>query len=105
MSAEFAVILPAAGRCVRFAGGADGVPRDKLLEPIAGQPVIARSVQAFLQRTDVGLVSLPTNQRERLQPLLPDDPRIQFCPGGPSRAESVLSALRQVPERFEWVAV
>jgi 2-C-methyl-D-erythritol 4-phosphate cytidylyltransferase len=99
MPGTFAVILPAAGRSLRFGGGG----RDKLLEPLGGQPVIARSVQAFLQRADVGLVIIPTNQRERIEPVV--DPRVQFCPGGPSRAESVLNALREIPERFEWVAV
>jgi 2-C-methyl-D-erythritol 4-phosphate cytidylyltransferase len=106
---EFAVILPAAGRSLRFGAG-EGAGRDKLLEPLGGSTVIARSVQAFLQRTDVGMIVLPTNQPERIEPLLADasgivGPRIQFCGGGPSRAESVLSALRQVPEHFEWVAV
>ena len=106
---EFAVILPAAGRSLRFGAG-EGAGRDKLFEPLGGSTVIARSVQAFLQRADVGLIVLPTNQPERIEPLLADasgivGPRIQFCGGGPSRAESVLSALRQVPDHFEWVAV
>jgi 2-C-methyl-D-erythritol 4-phosphate cytidylyltransferase len=81
-----------------------------LLEPLNRKPVIGHSVRAFLTRDDVGLVVLPTNQRERIEPALADDggqtdSRILFCDGGASRAESVLSALRQVPARFEWVAV
>src|SRR5690606_37778407 len=32
-------------------------------------------------------------------------PRRTFCPGGPSRAHSVLSALEQVPADVQWVAV
>lgn len=106
---DVAVILPAAGRSVRYGGG-----RDKLLELLDGVPVIARAVRAFLARADVGLVVLPTNQRERVEPALawPDghspaglDPRITFCEGGASRAESVLAALRRVPTAFEWVAI
>jgi 2-C-methyl-D-erythritol 4-phosphate cytidylyltransferase len=105
MADELAVILPAAGRSTRFGAG-----RDKLLEILDGRAVIARAVGAFLARADVGQVLLPTNQRERIEPLLCDDagcvdPRITFCAGGASRAESVLSALRQTPVRFEWVAV
>jgi 2-C-methyl-D-erythritol 4-phosphate cytidylyltransferase len=105
MPDELAVILPAAGRSTRFGGG-----RDKLLEVLEGRAVIARAVGAFLARNDVGQILLPTNQRERLEPVLRDDagridPRITFCPGGASRAESVLSALRLVPDRFDWVAV
>ena len=98
---DLAVILPAAGRSVRFGGG-----RDKLLEPLAGRAVIAHAVGAFLARADVGAVVLPTNQRDRLEPVLgAGDSRITFCDGGASRADSVLSALRNVSERFEWVAI
>jgi 2-C-methyl-D-erythritol 4-phosphate cytidylyltransferase len=105
MPDELAVILPAAGRSTRFGAG-----RDKLLEMLEGRAVIARAVGAFLARGDVGRVLLPTNQRERLEPLLrgesdPLDARITFCAGGASRAESVLNALRLVPDHFEWVAV
>jgi 2-C-methyl-D-erythritol 4-phosphate cytidylyltransferase len=96
---DLAVILPAAGRSVRFGGG-----RDKLLELVGGIPVIVRAVQAFLDREDVALIVLPTNQRERFTPLF-TDPRILFCEGGDSRAASVLSALRQIPSTLEWVAV
>jgi 2-C-methyl-D-erythritol 4-phosphate cytidylyltransferase len=100
-----AVILPAAGRSTRFGAG-----RDKLLETLGGRAVIARAVDAFLSRDDVEHVFLPTSQRERIEPVLQDesggvDARIAFCAGGASRAESVLSALRLVPHRFEWVAV
>ncbi len=103
--ADLAVILPAAGRSVRFGGG-----RDKLLEPLNGRAVIGHAVRAFLLREDVELVALPTNQRDRIELALADDtggldPRVLFCDGGLSRAESVLSALRQIPSHFEWVAV
>jgi 2-C-methyl-D-erythritol 4-phosphate cytidylyltransferase len=105
MSDELAVILPAAGRSIRFGAG-----RDKLLEMLQGRAVIARAVGAFLSRSDVGRILLPTNLGERIEPVLRDesgqiDPRVTFCAGGASRAESVLSALRNVPDRFEWVAV
>jgi 2-C-methyl-D-erythritol 4-phosphate cytidylyltransferase len=103
----FAIILPAAGRSARFGGG-----RDKLLEMLAGRAVVAHAVGAFLSRDDVGLLVIPTNQRDRIEPALPDpasssrlDPRIVFCEGGPSRAESVLAALRHVPPAYQWVAV
>ena len=106
MTEPFAVILPAAGRPVRFGGG-----RDKLLEPLGGRAVIARAADAFLSRGDVGCVVLATDQPERFEPVLREserdavDSRVTFCPGGASRAQSVLAALRAVPARFEWVAV
>lgn len=102
-----AVILPAAGRSVRFGGG-----RDKLLEPLGGRPLIGRTVAALLAHDAVGLLVVATNQRDRIEPALlaaiPGpalDPRITFSSGGSSRAESVLAGLRHVPEQFEWVAV
>ncbi|CAA9386795.1 MAG: 2-C-methyl-D-erythritol 4-phosphate cytidylyltransferase [uncultured Phycisphaerae bacterium] len=106
MPDPFALILPAAGQSARFGGG-----RDKLLESLAGRAVVAHAAGAFLARADVGLVVIPTNQRDRIEPALrgasaaPPDPRILFCDGGDSRAASVLAALRRVPARFEWVAV
>lgn len=105
MSETLAVILPAAGRSARFGGG-----RDKLLEPLAGRPVIWHAVAAFLVRADVGCVVIPTDRRDHVEPALrgeddATDQRVVFCKGGASRAGSVLAALRQVSARFEWVAV
>ena len=102
---SLAVILPAAGRSARFGGG-----RDKLLEPLEGRAVVSHAVGAFLARQDVALIVLPTNQRDAIEAALagqrgPLDSRVRFCDGGASRAESVLSALRIVPEGIEWVAV
>jgi 2-C-methyl-D-erythritol 4-phosphate cytidylyltransferase len=96
---EFAVIIPAAGTSSRFGG-----PRNKLLETLAGEPVIARTVRAFLSRQDCAAVVLPTGLDE-LRTLLPADPRLSVCPGGASGAHSVLSGLRAVPNATEWVAV
>jgi len=94
-----AVIIPAAGSSTRFGG-----PRNKLLETLAGERVIARTVRAFLARSDVARVMLPTSLSD-LAPLLPTDDRIILCPGGATRAHSVLNGLRAVPAAIEWVAV
>src|ERR1700749_532879 len=88
---DFAVILPAAGASARF-----GAARDKLLEILDGQSVIARSVHAFLQRRDVVQVIIPTRRPDMLAPELPRDPRLNFCLGGSCRAESVGSGLSRV---------
>ena len=96
---EFAVIIPAAGSSSRFGG-----PRTKLLETLAGETVIARTVKAFLQRTDVAQVILPTTLAE-LKTLLPNDPRVKSCDGGETRAHSVLNGLNAVAPGIEWVAV
>jgi 2-C-methyl-D-erythritol 4-phosphate cytidylyltransferase len=97
---DFAVILPAAGSSARFAG-----ERDKLLEPLGDQPVIVRSLHAFLERRDVALVVIPTRRPDVLADQIPRDQRVKICPGGASRAESVRSGLARVPETIEWVAV
>jgi 2-C-methyl-D-erythritol 4-phosphate cytidylyltransferase len=96
----FAVILPAAGVSARF-----GADRDKLLEMVDGQSVIARSVHAFLQRRDVVQVIIPSRRLDLLAEALPRDPRINFCLGGPCRAQSVRSGLSRVNDGVEWVAV
>jgi 2-C-methyl-D-erythritol 4-phosphate cytidylyltransferase len=94
------VILPAAGTSARF-----GADRDKLLEQLDGESVIARSVHAFLARRDVVQVIIPTRRPDLLAPELPRDMRLHFCLGGSCRAESVRSGLERVDESVEWVAV
>lgn len=110
----FALILPAAGRSARF-GGAAG----KLLAPLAGLPVLAHSLGAFLSRDDVACAILPTRlpASGSTEPadVFPDAPsgllallgdsRVRLCAGGASRAASVRNALALVPPDVEWVAV
>jgi 2-C-methyl-D-erythritol 4-phosphate cytidylyltransferase len=97
---SFALILPAAGRSVRFGG-----PRNKLLEPLAGVPVIARAIAPFLARPDLAAALIPCSDAPGLTEALPADPRLKCCPGGATRAHSVLEALQRVPTTVEWVAV
>ncbi len=97
---SFALILPAAGRSVRFGG-----PRNKLLELLDGVPVIARALAPFLARPDLVSALIPCSDAPGLIESLPTDRRLSCCPGGATRAQSVLEALRRVPESVEWVAV
>ncbi len=93
------VIIPAAGQSRRFG-------RNKLLENLAGKAVIARSVGAFLQRTDVRLVVIPTADEPAIRTAIGSaDPRLRFCPGGPTRAHSVQNALGLIDSSIEWIAV
>jgi 2-C-methyl-D-erythritol 4-phosphate cytidylyltransferase len=96
---SFATIIPAAGSSTRYAG-----PRNKLLEKIQNQPVITRTVNAFLSRSDVQQIIIPTTLKE-LQTILPQDPRLHFCEGGNCRAQSVYNGLQALPENIEWVAI
>src|SRR5579872_1351068 len=101
----FAILLPAAGSSTRYGGG-----RAKLLEPLAGEPVLRHAARAFLIRRDVESLVIAAPQDdvsiliEALGPL-GSDPRIRFCRGGAMRADSVRNALRNVPEHIKWVAV
>ena len=97
---SFALILPAAGRSTRFGGA-----RNKLLEPLGGVPVIARALAPFLARADLAAALIPCSDAPGLSDALPADARLTCCPGGATRAHSVLEALRRVSEAVEWVAV
>jgi 2-C-methyl-D-erythritol 4-phosphate cytidylyltransferase len=96
--ADFALILPAAGSSTRF-----GSPRSKLLEEIDGQTVLARSLNAFIDRPDVKYIVVAASFAMR--PHIPRSSKLTICDGGTCRAGSVLNALRNVPENIEWVAV
>jgi len=127
---RFAVILPAAGSSSRF-----GAP--KLVQDLAGVPVIARAVLPFIQRGDTHqiLIAVPNDPFATATPAQQnlsriDDPvstgranevwdalsrepavknrlggQIALVPGGPTRAHSVLAALKRVPADVEWVAI
>jgi 2-C-methyl-D-erythritol 4-phosphate cytidylyltransferase len=102
---QFAVILPAAGQSVRF-----GMGRSKLLEDLGGEPVLRRSVRAFLQRPDVAalIIATPSASTDALRLALGElreDARVRFCAGGASRAESVRNALTEAPGHAPWLAV
>src|SRR5258708_4028309 len=108
---DFAVILPAGGGSTRFGRG-----RDKLLESLAGLPVVGHSLRGVFSRAGVAAVVIPARAGEgeqpgdalravpALQPLLAD-PRVRFCAGGPTRAHSVWNGVRASPAGVEWVAV
>ena len=88
---RFAVIIPAGGKSTRFG-------EDKLLKPLAGTPVLLRSLDAFIRHEDVAMIYAATRARIAA-------PKVQCLPGGASRAQSVLNALRLVPASIEWIAV
>lgn len=94
---ELAVILPAGGSSRRFGGG-----RNKLLESMGDQTVLGHSLQAFADRADVSQVIVAVSPGF---PPLADHGKLLSCRGGPSRAHSVLNALRRVPEDIKWVAI
>jgi 2-C-methyl-D-erythritol 4-phosphate cytidylyltransferase len=101
MSDTFAVIMPAAGSSSRYG-------KNKLLEPLAGQAVIERSLRAFLSRGDVAAAVLAVSDKSAIRAAigpLADDPRVHLVAGGSCRARSVEAAVAAVPADVEWVAV
>jgi 2-C-methyl-D-erythritol 4-phosphate cytidylyltransferase len=103
----FAVILPAAGSSSRFG-------TNKLAAEISGRTVLQRSLAAFLHRQDVSHVIIAASDfaavhdalvRPPFSPALLANPKLNFCNGGASRAQSVALALAAVPGDVEWVAV
>lgn len=104
---SLAIILPAAGKSARFGAGSN-----KLVQLLGHQPVIAHTLAAFLARADVSQVVIAANDdsdvAREIHPAwlrLRADHRVTRVPGGLSRAQSVLNALRSLPESVEWVAV
>lgn len=104
---SLAVILPAAGTSARF-----GAQRNKLVQILAGKPVITHTLQAFLARQDVIQVVIVADDDSDVareshpawRQLLADS-RVMRVAGGKTRAHSVRAALQAVTESVEWVAV
>lgn len=92
---DLAVILPAGGSSSRFG-------RNKLLEPFGGEPVLLRTVHRFEQCEFVKAIFVACSDPETVKSL---NAEVQICPGGETRAHSVLSALQRVPINFDWVAI
>ena len=99
--ADFAVILPAAGRASRFGS-------DKLARGIAGRSVLEHSIRAFIDRPDVAIVVIACGEDRPLPEALTPHPKLARCRGGEHRARSVLNGLRRLDElavAAEYVAV
>ena len=98
----FAVILPAAGKALRFAGS-----KNKLLYHLQGETVLHRSIRAFFDRNDVAQIVLPMSDESLAEHVAEalTERRICSAKGGSSRAESVHNALLTVRPEIEWVAV
>lgn len=89
-----AVLIPAGGSSVRFGA-------NKLTTMLRGKSVLTRSIEAFVDRNDVSSVIVASTNT----PVELTHPKLRVCAGGTCRAESVRSALREVPEQIEWVAI
>lgn len=102
---DFAVILPAAGRSTRFGG-----PISKLLQPLAGRPVLAWTLSAFAHRDDVRQIVIAAAEPDAIRDCAkcletPARAKLKICPGGFCRADSVRLAASACDPAIDWVAV
>lgn len=102
---DFSVIIPASGSSSRFGA-------NKLLADLNGQPVIVRSINAFLPREDVAEIIIATNQRAAIEKTIaqlvyPDailaSHKLRWCQGGATRAHTVQIAIEQ--SICDWIAI
>jgi 2-C-methyl-D-erythritol 4-phosphate cytidylyltransferase len=102
---EFAVILPGAGRSMRFGGQVS-----KLFQILDGQPVLSRTLSVFAQRPDVVQIVVAASDAEAVLDCAKilksaEKSKVQVCAGGSCRAESVRAAARACRDTIEWIAV
>ncbi len=95
-----------------LAGGSGqrmGADCNKVLLPLAGEPVICRSVRAFLPVADTLVLVCRTMDREAIQKALEnsgiDIASIRFAEGGADRQASVWNGLQALPEQCDHVLV
>jgi len=92
---SIAVIVVAAGKGER--AGTDGNAIPKQYRPVAGQPVMARTIGAFLAVPAVTWIVpvIHPDHAARFAALAPADPRVMAAVhGGPTRQASVLEGLK-----------
>jgi 2-C-methyl-D-erythritol 4-phosphate cytidylyltransferase len=101
---EVGVIIPAAGRGERAGAG-----ELKQFRKIAGQPMLLRAIRPFAAHPRVNqiVIALPEGAVENPPKWLGDlvGDRLRLVPGGASRTESVLEALRALRPGIEAVLI
>ena len=102
------LILLAAGSGQRMA---QSVP-DKVLAPLAGMPVFLHSLHSFFQSGVIAAATITyrdEKQRVAIEGMIPEvlrkDASIHYTVGGSTRQQSVLAALRTLPENTTSVFV
>lgn len=96
------VAVPAAGFGRRMGG------QKKAWLSLGGEPILARTLGAFLERPDVVAVAVALAADDAAEPpawLTDLDPRIRIVAGGDSRAASVARAVASLPADVEVILV
>ena len=79
---------------------------DKLAAPLAGMPVLRRTVEAFLAAESISRIVIvgPPERRGLLDGLEAEKP-VDFTDGGAERADSVVRGLAALPDDIAFAAV
>jgi 2-C-methyl-D-erythritol 4-phosphate cytidylyltransferase/2-C-methyl-D-erythritol 2,4-cyclodiphosphate synthase len=96
-----AVIIPAGGRGRRL-----GAEQPKQFLPLAGRPILQRTVDTFLACASVGevIVALPHDLADK-RPRYLDSPKVKVVPGGERRQDSVANGFDALSKDVEIVLV
>ncbi len=103
--ASFAVIIPAAGKAERFGGR-----EKKTFAKLDGRPVFLRTIETFLNRSDVCQIILAVAPEDVQKTRTTYGANLAFMKvklveGGPERADSVAAALKAVVSEAEFIAI
>jgi 2-C-methyl-D-erythritol 4-phosphate cytidylyltransferase len=103
---QFAVIVPAAGRSVRFAN----LKQKKIYTELKGRAVWLRAVEPFVNRDDVAqiVMAIAADDLELFERRYSANVafmNIKVIEGGPTRSDTVARALEVVDPKCEYVAV
>ena len=97
-----AAVIPAGGAGLRM-----GADRPKQFLPLAGAPLLARTVAVFAAMEEISevVVALPAAHLDEGRRLLAGIPRLRLVTGGVTRQESVARGLAALDDRVDVVLV
>ncbi|HEX5322478.1 MAG TPA: 2-C-methyl-D-erythritol 4-phosphate cytidylyltransferase [Capsulimonadaceae bacterium] len=95
MARKVHVVIPAAGRGVRF-----GSSENKIYAPLAGRPVIAWTLRAFAGRVDTIVLVAHREETSRLKAIADETVagKVYVVVGGATRQESVASGMASLSQ-------
>jgi len=89
------MIIVAGGDSSRFDG-------DKLMTPIAGQPLVLHTVATVAGLVDICVLVCREDQADALAGVLPG---VTVVPGGPTRTQSEMAGLAALPDEVELIGI
>lgn len=97
---------------ILLAGGSgnrmQGSVEDKILTPLAGEPVISHSIKAFVSSESIQrlvIVCRDSSQQKLIEKLIPQGMESTFTIGGAQRQDSVWAGLQSAPDDTDIILV